>query len=185
MRPEAPLAYPVAGLLADVPGAARRYPIDEAELDLPEGLRLTDRLTGEAEVARTNRGVYVTARVHTAIAGECARCLREVSVPIDVDLAEEVLPSIDLATGAPVDAAAEPEVTRLDDHHRLDLGALVAEAISLAEPIAPLCEPACPGLCPDCGARLDAAHVAHVTDDVDPRLAALRGFRVDGDAENG
>jgi len=78
----------------------------------------------------------------------------------------------------------EPEVARLSDHHELDVGALVGEAISLAEPIAPLCESDCPGLCIECGERLGPGHAAHETDDVDPRLAALRGFRVDADGES-
>jgi len=106
-------------------------------------------------------------------------------VPIEVRLDEEVLPSLDPASGLPVDTSAEPEVARLNAHHELELGPLVADAISLAEPIAPLCEAACPGLCPTCGERLGPGHVAHPEDEVDPRLAALRAFRVDGEDESG
>ena len=40
----------------------------------------------------------------------------------------------------------------LDDHHELHLEPAVREAISLAEPIAPLCRSDCPGLCDTCGA---------------------------------
>ena len=57
--------------------------------------------------------------------------------------------------------------------------------ISLEEPIVALCEEACPGLCVECGERLGPDHVAHETDDIDPRLAALRGFQVDGDGDSG
>ncbi|HYL40848.1 MAG TPA: DUF177 domain-containing protein, partial [Candidatus Binatus sp.] len=94
-------------------------------------------------------------------------------------------PSVELTTGAPLDTSAEPDVTRLDDHHQLDVGALVAEAIALAEPIAPLCEPDCPGLCPVCGERLGPGHAAHPEELLDPRLEVLRGFRVDGPDETG
>ena len=61
---------------------------------------------------------------------------------------------------------------------------LAGEAISLNEPIAPLCEAACPGLCITCGERLGPGHAAHDEDDVDPRLEALRAFRVDGEGES-
>ena len=94
------------------------------------------------------------------------------------------MPSVDLS-GHPLDATAEPDVTRLSDHHELDVGQLAAEAISLAEPIAPLCEPDCPGLCVTCGERLGPGHEAHVEDEIDPRLAALQAFRVDGEGETG
>ena len=46
---------------------------------------------------------------------------------------------------------------------------LVEEAISLQEPIAPLCEPGCPGLCPECGERLEPGH-GHGDGPIDPRL---------------
>ena len=36
-----------------------------------------------------------------------------------------------------------------------------------------------------CGERLGPGHATHPDDDIDPRLAALRGFRVDDEAENG
>jgi uncharacterized protein len=179
-----PLVYPLAGLLAEPAGTDRRYDIHGATLRLPDDLRLTEPLEGSVRISRTNRGVIVTAVLETAIAGTCARCLRDIEIPTRVELDEEVLPSVDLASGRPLDTSAEPEVARLTDHHELDLGALAAEAISLGEPIAALCEPDCPGLCIECGERLGPAHVAHASDDVDPRLAALRGFRVDGEPES-
>jgi uncharacterized protein len=185
MTRPAPLTYPLAGLLAEPPGERRLYAVHGATITLPDDLRLAEPLEGRVEVARTNRGILLEARIHTAIEASCARCLRDIEVPIDVDLDEEVLPSVDLASGAPLDTAAEPDVARLNAHHELELGSLVGEAISLAEPIAPLCEAACPGLCPVCGERLGPGHQAHADDDIDPRLEALRAFRVDGGDETG
>ena len=52
------------------------------------------------------------------------------------------------------------------------------DAISLAEPIAPLCRPDCPGLCETCGLDLtDDPEHSHPGEDIDPRLAALVGIR--------
>ena len=89
---------------------------------------------------------------------------------------EEYLPSLDLATGRPLPTDDEPDVLRLTDHHELDLEPPVREAIQLAEPIAPLCRPDCPGLCIVCGGRLDEGVHDHPDDDIDPRLEALRAF---------
>jgi uncharacterized protein len=181
MTGPAPLTYPVAGLLAEPPGERRIYPIHGATIPLPDGLRLAEPLEGQVEIARTNRGVLVRSTLSTAIEGTCARCLRDIEVPMTVHVEEEVLPSVDLGSGLPVDTASEPDVARLTDHHELELGSLVGEAISLAEPIAPLCEADCPGLCPTCGTRLGPGHAAHEEETVDPRLEVLKAFRVDDD----
>ena len=181
----APLVYPLAGLLAEPAGTERRYEIHGATLRLPDDLRLVEPIEGALRINRTNRGVYVDAKLSTAIAGECSRCLREIELPTTVEIHEEVLPSLDPLSGHRLETSAEPDVARLTDHHELDLGSLAAEAISLAEPIAPLCEAACPGLCPTCGERLGPGHAAHEEDDIDPRLEALRAFRVDADRESG
>jgi len=181
----APLVYPLAGLLAEPAGTERRYEIHGATLSLPDELHLAEPIEGAVRITRTNRGVYVDAKLSTAIDGECSRCLRDIELPTTVEIHEEVLPSLDPLSGHRLDPSTEPDVARLTDHHELDLASLAAEAISLAEPIAPLCETDCPGLCVTCGERLGPSHEAHVEDEIDPRLAALKAFRVDGDGETG
>jgi uncharacterized protein len=180
-----PLTWPLAGLLGQPPGTPQAFPISGVTIPLDDDLRLTSPIEGHLGVARTNRGILVEAPLRTAIAGTCSRCLLDIDIPLELVIAEEVLPSIDIATGQVVDRAAEPDAVRLTDHHELELETLVREAISLAEPIAPLCRPDCPGLCLVCGERLGPGHEAHPDDDIDPRLAALRAFRVDDEAENG
>jgi uncharacterized protein len=95
---------------------------------------------------------------------------------VELDLDEEALPTLDLATGKPVDVAAEPEALRLTDHHELDLEEEIRDGILLAEPIAPLCREDCPGLCIVCGLELASGPHDHPEEDVDPRLEALREF---------
>ena len=176
---DGPLAWNVAGLLADAPGAERLHPVDGVTIDLGEDLRLAAPIAGQVRLVRTNRGILASASLHTALALTCSRCLRDVELPVDIQLQEEYLPSLDLATGRPLPTHEEPEVARLTDHHELDLETPVREAIQLAEPIAPLCRPDCPGLCVVCGERLDEGDHDHPDDDIDPRLEALRGFMAD------
>lgn len=180
-----PLVYPLAGLLAQPPGSRQAVPISGVTIALDDELRLTEPIEGILNVARTNRGILVDAPLRTAIAGTCSRCLVEIEIPLDLRITDEALPSIDLATGLAVDQTAEPDALRLDEHHALDLEGLIREAVELAEPIAPLCREDCPGLCVVCGERLGPDHTPHPDDEVDPRLAALRGFRVDDAPENG
>jgi DUF177 domain-containing protein len=175
---DAPLAWNVAGLLADDPGADRVFPVAGVTIDLDD-LRLAEPIEGRVRLVRTNRGILASASLRAALALQCSRCLRDVVEPVSIDIQEEYLPSLDLATGRPLATDDEPDVARLTDHHELDLETPVREALQLAEPIAPVCRPDCPGLCIVCGERLDEGEHDHPTDDIDPRLEALRGFKAD------
>jgi uncharacterized protein len=172
------LSYNVAELLRSAPGTSRTYPIAVDELPVAEDLELTAPIRGEVRLSRTGRSILARGHVDTAVSESCSRCLIAVSAPISVEIEEEALPSIDIDSGQPVAAADEPDALRLDAHHELDLTESVREAISLAEPIAPLCRPDCRGLCLICGTDLnaDAAH-AHDDQEVDPRLAGLAALR--------
>ncbi len=184
MTPPDSLVIPLAGLLSEPPGSNRRVVLTDVALALDDDFRLAVPIQGSVEIARTNRGVLVDAQIRTSLATACSRCLGPALIPVGVDIREEVLPGIDLSTGQAMDLAAEPEVSRLNDHHELDLEPLLRDAITLAEPIAPLCRPDCPGLCVECGGPLADTHASHDGDNLDPRLAGLRAFRVDADAEN-
>jgi uncharacterized protein len=173
---EGPLAWNVAGLLVESPGAERDYEVEGVRIDLGDDLRLAEPIEGRVRLIRTNRGILATADLYSALALECSRCLRDVTYGVEVRVQEEYLPSLDLATGRPLPIEDEPDVPRLTDHHEVDLETPVREALQLAEPIAPLCRPDCPGLCVVCGGRLDEGPHDHPDDDIDPRLEALRGL---------
>ena len=177
----APLVWNVAGLLSDEPGSTRDYEIAGATINLGDDLRLADPIEGHVRLARTNRGLIVSADLTTSIAAECARCLRDIEVPIQIRIEEEARPSIDIHTGAAIrpEPGQGDEPLRLTAHHELDLETAVREAIQLAEPIAPLCRVDCPGLCPVCGERREDGVHDHPTDDIDPRLEALRNFHAE------
>ena len=176
-----PLVWNVSGLLGETAGAVRDYAVEGVAIDLGDDLRLAAPIDGRVHLARTNRGLIVTADFSTKLAMECVRCLREIEVPIEVEIEEEVLPTIDFHTGQPVHLGQDDaeEIVRLTDHHELDLEPTVRDAILLAEPIAPLDRPDCPGLCIVCGNPLDEGDHVHPEDDIDPRLEVLRDFRPD------
>ena len=53
--------------------------------------------------------VLVTGTIRTSLAESCSRCLRPVALPLEASLEEEVLPSVDVASGLPVAAAPEDD----------------------------------------------------------------------------
>lgn len=171
--------------MAEAPGTIREYDVEDVAVAPLDGPVLAKPIAGRIRLQRTNRGLVLDARLTATMGGECARCLRTVDTVADLRLQEEILPSIDLGSGTVVtpEEGEDPEIARLTDHHELELRPLVEEALTMAEPIAPLCEPDCPGLCLECGERMTPAH-QHDTTPIDPRLAALRAFRIDEPPQN-
>jgi uncharacterized protein len=131
-------------------------------LQVPEGSPVELDLRLEAVM----EGVLVTGTAHASLAGECARCLEPITDEIAVDVQELYVYEDHALPGE------DDEVSTLQDD-LVDLEPLLRDAVVLALPFQPLCMDDCPGLCPECGARLaddpDHAHEAAV----DPRWAAL------------
>lgn len=179
---DAPLMWNVSGLLGESAGAVRDYAVDAVEIAADEEFTLAGPIDGRVHLGRTNRGLLVDADFTTLLATECARCLREMTVPLAFELHDEALPAIDIHSGRAITISTEDEeagVIRLTDHHELDLEQAIREAIVMAMPIAPLDREDCPGLCVVCGLPLDEGPHDHPDDDIDPRLEALRGFVAD------
>lgn len=180
---DAPLVWNVSGLLGEESGSVRDYAVEGVELDGGEDFALAGPIDGRVHLGRTNRGLLVAADFTTTLATQCARCLRELTLPLAFEIHDEALPSIDFHSGRALALAAEDEeagVIVIDQHHELDLEGPIREAILMALPIAPLDREDCPGLCIVCGLPLDEGTHDHPDDDIDPRLEALRGFRAEG-----
>ena len=132
-------------------------------LGVPEGSQVELDLRLEAVM----EGVLVTGTARAGLEGECARCLEPISDEVEVRFQE-----LFVYDDQDVDPDEELEVSTLQDD-LVDLEPLLRDAVVLALPFQPLCQDDCPGLCPECGARLaddpDHGHDAPV----DPRWAAL------------
>ena len=134
-------------------------------LRVPEGSPIDIDLRLEAVM----EGVLVTGTATAALEGECVRCLEPISDEIDVRFQELFMYDDDQDQPSEED----DEVSRLEGD-LIDLEPLLRDAVVLALPFQPLCEDDCPGLCPECGARLaddpDHAHEAAI----DPRWGKLQ-----------
>ena len=70
--------------------------------------------------------------------------------------------------------AAPPEVYVVGENGYIDLAPLVRELAMLDMPMQPLCRPDCHGLCMTCGQNLNEKDCDCETEEIDPRLVALR-----------
>jgi uncharacterized protein len=178
-------SFNVAGLLHEPPGARRDARLRDHYVTLGPDIELAGPLDAELHFQRTNRGILVRGELRAPVRRVCARCTDPFVEEVTVPVAEEFLPSVDPATGAPVHAEhADDEgegVRRIDEHHEIDLAGTFHDELSLTEPMHPLCRPDCPGLCPECGEKLDRGDHAHIGEELDPRLAGLAALLGDRD----
>jgi len=114
-----------------------------------------ERVLGRLTVEKSGDQVTVRGTLEAEAQLECVRCLGamrlEMRVPFEV-FAER---------SGGRRAAEEADLVRDDymlfhDGRQLDLCEDVREALLLEVPIAPKCRPDCAGLCPKCGADLNA-----------------------------
>jgi DUF177 domain-containing protein len=157
----------VAQLLQEPPGAVRDFDFSDPVAAVAHDVPLRGPITGHARLTRTNEGILVHAEHTAPVTLECSRCLNEVQGRVRGAIDEEFLPSVDLRTGVPIDVQREEDQPRIDEHHEIDLDEVLRQNILTCLPLQPLCEPACPGLCPRCGERLDGSHAAHPESDAD------------------
>jgi len=177
------ISYNVAGLLREPPGAIRDVRLRDRYVTLGTDVELAGPLDADLRLQRTNRGIIVRGSVRAPLRRTCARCTDAYVEEVRVDVEEEFLPSIDPDTGAPVtiEAGEEDVSLRIDEHHEIDLDGVVHDELALTEPMHPLCRPDCPGLCVECGGRMDTGDHTHGGEEIDPRLAGLAALLRDRD----
>lgn len=113
-------------------------------------------------------GILATGTVTAPWRGDCRRCLEPASGVLVVDVRELF------------EAGGDEGDTYPLGKEDLDLEPLVRDAVVLELPLAPLCDPACQGLCPRCGANWNQTRCDCEVASFDPRWAALDALRVPG-----
>jgi uncharacterized protein len=151
----------------------------------PEGLGIADligvplgaALALDLRLESVMDGVLVSGVVTAPVSGECGRCLAAVSDELAIRIQElYVYPE------ASTDHDDDDEVAQLEGD-LLDLTPTLRDAVVLALPLNPLCQPDCKGLCATCGERLDELPDPHTHDTTDARWGALAGLLEQTDQE--
>ena len=123
---------------------------------------------------RTHRGILVHALFNLDASLNCSRCLSDYHHSSSIDIEEEFIPQFDLHNGRNIATETEDDVTfHIDGDHVLDLTEAVRQYAIADEPMKPLCNQDCSGLCHSCGANLNLRQCDCKGHANDPRWEAL------------
>ncbi len=164
--------YNVSTLLKEPVGSTREHEVDGHVL-IDDAEPQWHRITGHTTLLRTKDAVLVTARLRGIQREGCSRCLRDIDVPVSLEIEEEFFAGTDGNAGAALPAPEDKDAFRIDAQHVLDLDEAVRQSWATARPMQPLCRPDCRGLCPRCGQDLNQGTCSCPPDE-DERWNALR-----------
>ena len=153
----------------------RCYPAEA--LDTREDdFRVTRDIELALEVERKPPGYRLAGRVISELELPCSRCLEPFRWPVDTTFDLLYLPA-SANTGEGEREVGGDELNAAFYHDdEVDLGHLVREQFYLSQPMKPLCQDDCQGLCPVCGANRNLGPCGCDNRWEDPRLAPLKGL---------
>jgi uncharacterized protein len=162
-NPRKPFRINVGFIIHEETGYSHEIPFELNKIKLDD-LELQD-LTGSVIIGRTPQGLIVQGKFSADTKLECVRCLREFNFSLNWDITD--------LYAFNKKSVSESELLVPDDAH-LDLAPLVREYALLEIPISPLHDPACKGLCPECGQDLNIRDCGHRPEQSDSPFAKLK-----------
>lgn len=157
-------------------GFAHVYQPDDLN-PLDERIRLVEPVAVKGNVKLARALVQVNGHIYTRAQVECDRCLQPVELPVNADFALEYITGSDYESSEAAELTDEEMSVSVFDGEAIDVDEIVKEQILLAVPTRMLCREDCKGICPECGIDRNSGECACVTDDVDPRWAALKNLK--------
>ena len=155
---------------------AHVYQPDELN-PVDERVRLTGPASVKGKVRLSGNQVFVDGHIEARAQVECDRCLQPVEAPVSADFALEYISGTDYESSDVVELTEAEMLVSVFDGEAIDVDEIVKEQILLAVPTRMLCREDCKGICPECGVDKNKGECQCVTDDIDPRWAALKNLK--------
>jgi uncharacterized protein len=143
------------------------------ELDLPGEVVLTSPLRIDGSLVKLNTQLILKTEIRVSLEAECSRCLKSFQQSLQIPLERYY----QIGGEAEVPGEENELISISESQQDIDLKDTIREVIMLGIPIKPLCREECGGLCPECGADLNAGTCTCKTRQTDSRWAALEALR--------
>ncbi len=132
---------------------------------LGETYRFTAPLKIKGHISNNGKSLILNAVCEGEMITECARCMKDITVPINFLIDENLV-------RAGEEASEDDDVIVFEDT-QIDLDDIAAACFLMNIEGRYLCRDDCKGLCPECGADLNEGDCGCRTDTIDPRWSAL------------
>ncbi len=132
-----------------------------------QNISFTSPMHLEGDIKNIDGLLYMVLSCNAGYVSQCSRCLAPVESKLDFTI-KEVFSKTELEN--------ENDDVIILNSNEIDLKEIAEQAFCCALPITDLCSEDCKGLCPVCGCNLNLETCSCETDDIDPRLAALKDF---------
>ncbi|WP_029895462.1 DUF177 domain-containing protein [Desulfohalovibrio reitneri] len=132
----------------------------------------------EVLVRPSGKGYFIQGSLEGAVLLSCDRCAESVATEVSASFDHFEEPGHEPETG---EGPEERVVVTRDGEPMLDVASLLWQFLLLELPLKVLCAASCKGICPTCGADLNEGECACEAETGDPRLAPLRGLKIDKD----
>lgn len=129
------------------------------------GIPEASELNVDLRLESVHEGVLLSGSASAEVAGECGRCLDPLSYPLTVDVMQLFTWDGDVDEEAEDTRAVAEDLT-------VDVEPVLRDLMVSALPFQPVCRQDCPGLCSQCGFRMED-DPEHAHEQLDPRWAAL------------
>jgi uncharacterized protein len=151
--------------------------VTAAEVENPDVESLSP-VRWRGEISFADPGYLLTATYSYQQTLSCQRCLEPLVETVEQPLQLLLVPGEKpRAAGEHELAEEELGVVEVPVDGEVDLRPLLLEQIQLNVPMKPLCKAGCAGLCPTCGANLNAGACGCETETIDPRWKALEALK--------
>ncbi|HWR40860.1 MAG TPA: DUF177 domain-containing protein [Patescibacteria group bacterium] len=123
------------------------------------------------EIVNNGQSLEIQGQVRAVVRYICSRCLEEFDREIVADFSERY-------QERPVQESTDLDITEANYYQgdEIDITGLVRESLLLSEPLQPVCNEDCRGLCPECGVNRNQETCSCQQQAIDPRLMALQKF---------
>lgn len=158
------------------PGAqqalSRTVPTPEGFAAVLVGVAEHRDLELDLRIESVHEGTLLSGTAHGRVTGECGRCLDPISYPLTVDVMQ-LFTWPEKAEGP--EEGDDEDTRQVSEDLTIDLEPVLRDLMVSALPFQPVCREDCPGLCSQCGFRMEE-DPGHAHEQLDPRWAALSGL---------
>ncbi|HHV29637.1 YceD family protein [Acetivibrio mesophilus] len=133
------------------------------EFDFSEPISFKGTLVNAGGIINLDGVLWVTYRT------KCSRCLKDIESKMHIVVKEDFVEE--------GNDKAEEEYTYQGKF--LELEKVMIDNIILNLPVKQVCDEACKGYCPKCGADLNENECKCINEDIDPRMEVFKNFFID------